>query len=94
MRRHPQEPRTRLPPPGRSQVRDLGCGEEVRGELAILRAIFSLPALPPAPVRPAPEWRHTVEPGNDPDPQVDPSYQRSTQRACQRNYPKTEKRRR
>ena len=47
-----------------------------------------------APVRPAPEWRHTVEPGNDPDPQVDPSYQRSTQRACQRNYPKTEKRRR
>ena len=52
--------------------------------LAMLRAIFSLPALPPAPVRPAPEWRHTVEPGNDPDPQVVPSYQRSTQRACQR----------
>lgn len=42
--------------------------------------------LPPdqAPVREAPEWAGTVAAGNDPDPQVEPSYQRSTQRACQR----------
>ena len=42
--------------------------------------------LPPdqAPVREAPEWAGTVAAGNDHDPQVDPSYQRSTQRACQR----------
>ena len=42
--------------------------------------------LPPdqAPVREAPEWAGTVAVGNDPDPQVDSSYQRSTQRACMR----------
>ena len=44
--------------------------------------------LPPdqAPVREAPEWARTVAAGNDPDPQVDPSYQRSTQRECLRRY--------
>lgn len=42
--------------------------------------------LPPdqAPVRDAPEWAGTVAPGNDPDPRVDPAYQRATQRRCQR----------
>ena len=59
--------------------------------LAILRAIFSLPALPPAPVRPEPEWRHTVEPGHDPDDRVDPEYQRRTQRECMRAYQRAAK---
>jgi hypothetical protein len=38
------------------------------------------------PVREAPEWAGRVAAGNDPDPQVDPSYQRSTQRECLRRY--------
>lgn len=44
--------------------------------------------LPPdqAPVREAPEWARAVAAGNDPDPQVDPSYQRITQRECLRRY--------
>ena len=44
--------------------------------------------LPPdqASVREAPEWAGTVAAGNDPDPQVDPSYQRQTQRRCMRWY--------
>lgn len=44
--------------------------------------------LPPdqAPVREAPEWAGTVAAGNDPDPRVDPRYQRMTQRRCMRWY--------
>lgn len=51
-----------------------------------LSLLTVLPGDHPPPVRPAPEWAGTVEPGNTPDDRVDPEYQRQTQRACMRNY--------
>lgn len=55
----------------------------------IVGALLSLLyVLPPdqAPVREAPEWAGTVAAGNEPDPQVDPIYQRRTQRQYVRWY--------
>lgn len=54
--------------------------------LLLLLLLFPPPRLLPPPIRAAPEWRHTVAPGNEPDPRVDPEYQRRTQRACMREY--------
>ena len=50
--------------------------------------VSMLYVLPPdqAPVSEAPQWAGRVAAGNDPDPQVDPSYQRITQRECLRRY--------
>lgn len=58
---------------------------------ALLSLLYVLPP-DHAPVRDAPQWAGTVAPGNDPDPQVDPSYQRQTQRRCMRWYQQAAKR--
>lgn len=51
----------------------------------LVSVLYVLPS-DQAPVREAPQWAGTVAAGNDPDPQVDPSYQRITQRECLRRY--------